>query len=536
MKFDDVFVYIGEYGRYQKLLSLLMCALVVSNTFSNISTVFISGTMDHHCKPPDEANCSELYLGDCWNTNGSMSLPPDDKGTLLVNETKCRMYADDNKTETTTCKYGWTYDRLIFESTIVSEFDLVCEDSYKVTLSQSMYLGGFFFGSLLFGFMCDYFGRKKTTFLSFFLLLLMGVLTGLSTSYWFYAICRFIAGAADIGLAIVNFTYLNELVAPSERAKVSAIFGCYWCFAIMILSVIAFFIRAWDTLLLVVSIILSPFLLLYLFVPESARWLLVNGQVEEAKRVIRQIAKGNNAKDVPDEILDNLDVNDSEKIKTNPLDIIRYPEMRKKTACMTYCWFAVNLGYYGLTYGVEGLNVDVYLGTFVGGVTELLSNLCGWYFLQRFGRRNSLAGSLVSGGLACFVNIWIPLELIAVRTTIAMIGKFFITAAFMVVYVYTAELFPTSIRTTGLGFCSFWSRVAAVLAPQVIFLEKVWKALPLVAFSFTAASSGVLSLLLPETLNVPLPQTIQEAELFTRKTHRQMNGVKKDTTIQQDQS
>ncbi|XP_071956469.1 organic cation transporter protein-like [Antedon mediterranea] len=64
------------------------------------------------------------------------------------------------------------------------------------------------------------------------------------------------------------------------------------------------------------------------------------------------------------------------------------------------------------------------------------------------------------------------------------------------------------------------SRFAGVLAPQILFLEKLWKPLPLVAFSFTSMSAGLLVLLLPETLNYPLPQTIEEAELVTRETNR----------------
>ena len=49
-------------------------------------------------------------------------------------------------------------------------------------------------------------------------------------------------------------------------------------------------------------------------------------------------------------------------------------------------------------------------------------------------------------------------------------GKFFITAAFANVYIFTAELFPTVVRSIGVGSGSFWARVGGVIAPQIALL------------------------------------------------------------------
>ncbi|XP_033124176.1 organic cation transporter protein-like [Anneissia japonica] len=198
---------------------------------------------------------------------------------------------------------------------------------------------------------------------------------------------------------------------------------------------------------------------------------------------------------------------------------------------MLFNRFSIVLVYYGLTYGVEGLNVNVYIGTFLGGLTEAFAYLFTWFIIQKFGRRLMLGGTLMTGGIACFVNIWIPSSFVELRTATAMIGKFFITSAFSIVYIYTVELFPTDIRTFGLGFCSSVSRVAGVLAPQILFLQKLWTHLPLVAFSVTSVTAGLFAFLLPETLNVPLPQTIEEAELIKR-TNKQTSRGFHDTELQ----
>ena len=54
-----------------------------------------------------------------------------------------------------------------------------------------------------------------------------------------------------------------------------------------------------------------------------------------------------------------------------------------------------------------------------------------------------------------------------------LIGKFGATAAFNVAYLYTAEMYPTQIRSTAVGMCSMMSRIGGILAPQVLFIIRL---------------------------------------------------------------
>ena len=49
----------------------------------------------------------------------------------------------------------------------------------------------------------------------------------------------------------------------------------------------------------------------------------------------------------------------------------------------------------------------------------------------------------------------------------ALIGKFGATASFAIIYLYTAELYPTQIRSTAVGMCSMMARIGGFAAPQV---------------------------------------------------------------------
>lgn len=115
-----------------------------------------------------------------------------------------------------------------------------------------------------------------------------------------------------------------------------------------------------------------------------------------------------------------------------------------------------------------------------------------------------------------------------------MLGKFFIAGSFAIIYNYTAELFPTVIRNTALGIGSMCARLSGALTPligllvrehfknikstlandSVILQDSFDKTLPTIIFASLALISGALSLLLPETLGKPMPQTLQEGEDF----------------------
>lgn len=73
---------------------------------------------------------------------------------------------------------------------------------------------------------------------------------------------------------------------------------------------------------------------------------------------------------------------------------------------------------------------------------------------------------------------------------------------------------------------SIQARIGGVLAPYVNILTEYWTPLPLVVFGALSFICGLLSLLLPETLNKKLPETIEEGERFGKKVrHSEEDGL-----------
>ena len=94
----------------------------------------------------------------------------------------------------------------------------------------------------------------------------------------------------------------------------------------------------------------------------------------------------------------------------------------------------------------------------------------------------------------------------------SLIGKFGATASFAIVFVYTAEMFPTEIRSTAVGASSLCGRIGGILAPQIAMLDTIWDPLPLLVMGTGSLIGGILVFVfLPETLGKKLPDSMQEA-------------------------
>ena len=95
---------------------------------------------------------------------------------------------------------------------------------------------------------------------------------------------------------------------------------------------------------------------------------------------------------------------------------------------------------------------------------------------------------------------------------LALLGKTCITFSWAVLFLYSAELFPTQIRASGIGSASFLGRVGGMIAPWIGSLSTVHPYIPVLVFGCVALLAGVAALWLPETVGRPLPYTIQESE------------------------
>ncbi|XP_078503191.1 solute carrier family 22 member 7-like [Lissotriton helveticus] len=205
---------------------------------------------------------------------------------------------------------------------------------------------------------------------------------------------------------------------------------------------------------------------------------------------------------------------EEENTKTNYsfVNLFRTPEMRKISLYTGLVWFGVVFSYYGISLNITGFGLNMYMTNFIYGAIEIPFRLTLYFFMKKRSRRQLQAWSILVSGFFIGINTVIPVSLGPLRTTIATLGKGFSGCAFMVLYLYTAELYPTVLRQNGIGYNLFLSRIGVALAPLILLLDEVWKVLPQVIYCSVAIVCGLVAFLLPETLNVELPDTIKDIE------------------------
>ena len=99
------------------------------------------------------------------------------------------------------------------------------------------------------------------------------------------------------------------------------------------------------------------------------------------------------------------------------------------------------------------------------------------------------------------------------RNTLLYIAKNAASGAFGLIFIYTSELFPTSVRGTGIGLCSLMARVGALFTPFMSDLAEITSdKVPYWLLGGFAVLSGLLCFLLPETLGSKLPEDIDDID------------------------
>nr|XP_054752655.1 organic cation transporter protein-like [Lytechinus pictus] len=531
MHFDDILNELGSFGPYQRRVYFVVCLMAGTTAFHSMTQVFIAGTTDHWCKAEywEDENCTEwnLSVEDCEEAKKNGSIPTSyEDGDLVYDQ--CDMYnvtgmefdasydsSMNGTTETIPCQDGWEHDKSQLKSSIIQDWDLVCDKKNLPDYAQSVFYVGNLVGSFVFGVLADKIGRYPTLFICLGIQAGFGVLVAFSPNYWVYIVLRFFQAAGNKAVLQVAFVIGLEFVGPKWRTVTGITVQVFFASSYMLLAIIAYFVRYWRTLQIIISAPLFLFFLLMPFIPESARWLLSHGNSKKAEKIIHKVAKVNKRK-VPHPLFTEEEVKEQEAASLAPkagiLDLFRTPVLRWRTINFIYNWMVNNMVYYGLTYSSGDLGVNVYLNFFLSGAVEIVGFALAIFAIDFFGRRPSIATFLIIGGSACLINIGLPAGVW--NTVVALIGKSAISASYSIVYVYSAECFPTPVRSIGVGTCSMMARVGAIVSPLILILGDYYYPAPLIIFGTTTILAGFLSLLFPETRGKKLPETVEEGEIF----------------------
>ncbi|KAF5303009.1 hypothetical protein FQR65_LT08338 [Abscondita terminalis] len=525
---DDILPQVGEFGKYQKLMLWLVCLpACIPCGFCAFNQLFMANVPDHWCFIPALANLTQderKILGIPMEGNDFKKCERYniDWEVMMMGDFNIDDVYQSGNWSVEACKDGWEYNRTQVTSSIVVDFDLVCEKDIYPTLGLTALNISGPIGVYFFGYLNDRVGRKKSFFACLFTLLFGSVLTACATNFWYWAASRLIVGLTLPAVYQIPFILALELVGSNYRSFVTVLTCTFYTFGLMGLAGVAYLVRDWVHLTLVTSL---PFLLYFaywFFLPESPRWLLANGKFEEALRLLETLARVNN-RDLPPGFKQQLkqrmmmtrskSIEDSKKCPDVCI-LCRTPNMRLKTILITVIWFANSSVYIGLNYYGPALGDNEYLSFFLSSVVEIPSYVICWLVLDRWGRRWPLCLSMIISGVSCVATVLLPEDAATSTLVLYLFSKFAISASFLIMYPLAGELYPTELRGIGIGTSSYIGGLGLIIIPFITYLGTENLILPLIIMGILAIIGGVLGLRLPETLHYRLPQTLEEGEEF----------------------
>ncbi|XP_047373577.1 solute carrier family 22 member 12 isoform X3 [Sciurus carolinensis] len=540
MAFPELLDRVGGMGRFQVLQATALVVPIMWLTTQNLAENFSAAVPSHRCWVPLLDNStSQVGLPGALSPEAllTVSVPPGPSQQphqcLRFRQPQWQLLdpnataANWSEAATEPCVDGWVYDHSTFTSTIVTKWDLVCDSQFLKPVSLSIYLAGILVGAAVCGPASDRFGRRTVLTWNYLQTAVLGSVAAFAPTFPLYCLFRFLMACAVAGIMMNSGSLLIEWTSTQARPLMITLNTMGFSCGQMLMAAVAYGVRDWWLLQLVISL---PFVLCFVYscwLPESARWLLITGKLDWGLRELQKVAAINGRRAAGDGLTLEVLLSVLQEEVSRGQDparlgtLFRAPELRLRTWVSMLIWFATAFTFYGLALNLQALGSNIFLLQMIMGAVDLPVKMGMLLLLSRLGRRTLQAGSLLLSGLCVLANTLVPHEFGALRSALAMLGLGALGSSLTCANIFLSELFPTVLRMTAVGLGQVAARVGAILGPLVLLLSVYGPSLPLLVHGTVPLLSGLAALLLPETQNLPLPDTIQDIQNQAVKKVRQ---------------
>lgn len=347
------------------------------------------------------------------------------------------------------------------------------------------------------GILSDRFGRRTVLIYSLLSSAIFGIIRSFAQTYLSFVLFEFIEAGLGVGTYSAALILGMELVGSKRRVFTGLLVASSNSFGGALLAATAMYTRNFRILL---RILYAPAFLsiFYSFaIPESIRWLIINGHQDKAMAILQKAIRKNevtvenftvsepltielqdltviNQQQQPQENYEikpsSVPLHNDKSLKLNATNIFKSKIIMLRVAICSACWVTNTFVYFGLSLNVVTFDGNKYINFILVVLAEIPSIIGTYFLIERLGRRLTFSSSMFICGLSCISSSLSPDTKPAIGLTLYILAKCSITVSFTVLYVYTAELFPTSLRHSLLSFCSMIGRIGAIAAPQTPLL------------------------------------------------------------------
>ncbi|KAL3187075.1 hypothetical protein MRX96_026004 [Rhipicephalus microplus] len=471
---ENVYAILG-HGNFQRRLlftGMLSVTVLLLHAFANF---LIGRDVDHWCRQPDDLS---HVSRETWRNT---AIPIEADGS----HSRCTVYhpalpTPDDAVEIRSvipC-YRWDYDTQDVSDSIVSRWDLVCNKRwlYKFTMIANM-LGAALLVPAT-GFVSDQIGRQLAILGSVICLLVCSVACSVAQTFVMFLVTRFFVSAASCSVQVLMFILIYEVTGNQNRATygvldtalgttlvppalyVLSIQEPHWVMAHLVLLLPTFMLVFWCFLL-----------------DESPAWLLSTGnpRAAEAAAVAAATSNGLSAHKAREDFralvahIQRRDASNQFVMTVGGSDMFMHePLFRWGVMSVLLSWFSVNLAYYGLV--LQNADTGHVWRTIHMVVQALLYASVCWY-ISDHGQRETLSILLAFLCASAVIHAAVSVTMAGpLSSAVALVVESLASAALSVNYGYTAEVFPTTVRSIGLTISYAFGRVGVIVASFIVVL------------------------------------------------------------------
>uniref|UniRef100_A0A0E0KUZ6 Major facilitator superfamily (MFS) profile domain-containing protein n=1 Tax=Oryza punctata TaxID=4537 RepID=A0A0E0KUZ6_ORYPU len=265
-----------------------------------------------------------------------------------------------------------------------------------------------------------------------------GFLSAFAPNYASLISLRFLVGIGLGGGPVLGSWFLEFVPAPT-RGTWMVVFSAFWTVGTIFEASLAWTVMpkfGWRWLLALSAVPSFVLLLFYVITPESPRFLCMKGRITEAMDVLEKMARLNNVQLPSGRLVSDKNIELDELSTSESTTLLADAEED------------------GTIIEDKGSSFGEIPGSFLSAM-----------IVDRIGRRLSMASMLFTSCVFLFPLIFSRTDIL---TRVSLFGaRLCISASFTIVYIYAPEIYPTSVRTTGIGVASSVGRIGGILCPLV---------------------------------------------------------------------
>ena len=371
---------------------------------------------------------------------------------------------------------GWMFDAMdviliaFLILPIRAEFGLAASDARVPFIAAAGFVG-MLLGAAVSGRLADRYGRRPVFQATLMLFSFGSLLSALAPSFELLLAARVVAGLGLGGELPVVATLVSELSPRRSRGRMIVWLESFWAYGTVLAGLIAVFVLpawGWRGAFLIGALPALYVAYLRRALPESPRFLASVGRTIEADAVVRRVEREGGGALIT---VSQVQAPPPAERKARLGDLFS-GRLARRTAMLWLLWFGIVFTYYGIFLYIPSLLAARGLSVvrsneffFLSTIAQIPGYFAAAFLVERWGRKPTLALFLLGTAVSAFLFgnsgtgtdafVWVSLL------------SFFNLGAWGIVYTYTPELYPTSIRASGAGAAAAVGRIGGIGAPFV---------------------------------------------------------------------